>query len=211
MKIALINENSQAAKNEIILASLTKEAHKKGHTVVNYGMYTNDQEHQLTYVQIGLLSSILLTSKAVDFVVTGCGTGQGAMLASNSFPNVLCGHITNPLDAWLFGQVNNGNAIAMPFAQGFGWGGEINLDFTFEKLFQDEHGAGYPPERAIPIKRNKGILDEVKLVTHRPLIEILKEIDQDFLKSTIDYPEFKELFFASSHDEEISNYLKSIL
>lgn len=211
MKIALINENSQAAKNEIIFNSLNKEASKKGHTVVNYGMYTNEQDHQLTYVQIGLLSSILLTSKAVDFVVTGCGTGQGAMLASNSFPNVLCGHVTNPLDAWLFGQVNNGNAIAMPFAQGFGWGGEINLDFTFEKLFQDEHGAGYPAERAIPIRRNKGILDDVKLVTHKPLIDILKEIDQDFLKSTIDYPEFKELFFDASQDEEISNYLRSVL
>ena len=211
MKIALLNENSQAAKNEIIFNSLSKEAAKKGHTVVNYGMYTNEQDHQLTYVQIGLLSSILLTTKAVDFVVTGCGTGQGVMLASNSFPNVLCGHICNPLDAWLFGQVNNGNAIAMPFAQGFGWGGEINLDFTFEKLFQDEHGAGYPAERAVPIQRNKKILDSVKLVTHKPLIDILKEIDQAFLKSAIDYPEFKEYFFEASQVAEITEYLRSIL
>ncbi|WP_415711941.1 RpiB/LacA/LacB family sugar-phosphate isomerase, partial [Erysipelothrix aquatica] len=106
MKIALINENSQASKNEIIYTSLKQEAEKKGHTVVNYGMYSNEQDHQLTYVQNGLLASILLTTKAVDFVVTGCGTGQGAMLAANSFPNVLCGHVTSPLDAYLFGQVN---------------------------------------------------------------------------------------------------------
>lgn len=48
-------------------------------------MYSDKDEHQLTYVKIGLLASILLTSKAVDFVVTGCGTGQGAMLACNSY------------------------------------------------------------------------------------------------------------------------------
>lgn len=211
MKIALINENSQAAKNSIIYNSLNKEAQKAGHTVVNYGMYSAEDEHQLTYVQNGLLASILLTTKAVDFVVTGCGTGQGAMLACNSFPNVLCGHITNPNDAFLFGQVNDGNCIAMPFAQGFGWGAEINLDYTFEKLFSEPFGGGYPKERVIPEQRNKKILDQVKTVTHQPLIKILKEIDQDFLKSTIDYPEFKENFFKDCQDEEIATYLKGVL
>ncbi|CAM3579814.1 RpiB/LacA/LacB family sugar-phosphate isomerase [Erysipelothrix anatis] len=211
MKIALINENSQASKNEIIYTSLKQEAEKKGHTVVNYGMYSNEQDHQLTYVQNGLLASILLTTKAVDFVVTGCGTGQGAMLAANSFPNVLCGHVTSPLDAYLFGQVNDGNCIAMPFAQGFGWGGEVNLNYTFEKLFSEPFGGGYPKDRVIPEQRNKKILDGVKAVTHRPLITILKEIDQDFLNSAINYPEFKEYFFEASQDQEISDYLKSIL
>ena len=62
------------------------------------------------------------------------------MLALNSFPGVLCGHVTSPLDAYLFGQVNDGNAIAMPFAQGFGWGAELNLDYTFEKAFLNRDG-----------------------------------------------------------------------
>ena len=141
MKIALINENSQAAKNSIIFNSLNKEAEKAGHTVVNYGMFGAEDEHQLTYVQNGLLASILLTTKAVDFVVTGCGTGQGAMFACNSFPNVLCGHITNPNDAYLFGQVNDGNCIAMPFAQGFGWGAEINFTITHSKNYSPNHSA----------------------------------------------------------------------
>ena len=113
MKIALINENSQAAKNAQIYEVLNEEAQKAGHTVFNYGMYSAEDDVQLTYVKNGLLASILLTTKAVDFVVTGCGTGQGAMLACNSFPNVLCGHITDAVDAYLFGQVNDGNCIAM--------------------------------------------------------------------------------------------------
>ena len=211
MKIALINENSQAVKNSIILTELTNEATKKNHIVHNYGMYSAEQDNQITYVKIGLLSSILLTTKAVDFVVTGCGTGQGAMLACNSFPNVLCGHITNPLDAYLFGQVNDGNAIAMPFAQNYGWGSEINLRYTFEKLFSEEFGKGYPKDRVIPEQANKKILDSVKLVTHKPLIQILKEIDQQFLLDTINYPKFKELFFANAEDGEIVEYIKTIL
>lgn len=148
MKIALINENSQAEKNAQIYEILKEEAEKAGHTVDNYGMYTADDETQLTYVKNGLLASILLSSGAADFVVTGYGTGQGTMLACNSFPNVLCGHVTNPLDAYLFGQVNDGNCIAMPFAQGFGWGAEINLRDTFAKLFSEPFGGGYPRSAA---------------------------------------------------------------
>lgn len=211
MKIALINENSQAAKNEIIFNELKNEAKKAGHTAYNYGMFSSEDEHQLTYVKCGLLASILLTTKCVDFVVTGCGTGQGAMLACNSFPNVLCGHITDPCDAYIFGQVNDGNAIAMPFAQNFGWGGEINLRYTFEKLFSEPFGNGYPKERVIPEQANKKILDQVKLVTYKPLIQILKEIDQNFLKETINYPTFKQLFFENCKDDEIAVFLQSIL
>ena len=92
MKIALINENSQASKNAIIYEALKKVADKKGFEVYNYGM-ENTEENNLTYVQAGLLAAILINSRAADFIVTGCGTGEGACLALNSFPNVLCGHI----------------------------------------------------------------------------------------------------------------------
>lgn len=136
MRIALINENSQAAKNEMIYASLKKVAESKGHTVDNYGMYSADDKAQLTYVQNGILAAILLNSGAADFVVTGCGTGEGAMLALNSFPGVLCGHVVDPSDAYMFMQINDGNAIALPFAKGFGWGAELNLTYIFEKLFE---------------------------------------------------------------------------
>ena len=91
MKIALINENSQAAKNGIIEDALKKVVEPMGHEVVNYGMYAADDAAQLTYVQCGILAAILLNSGAADYVITGCGTGEGAMLALNSFPGVICG------------------------------------------------------------------------------------------------------------------------
>ena len=75
MKIALINENSQAAKNGIIHDALTSVAEPLGHEVYNYGMYTAEDDAQLTYNMVGLLSGILINSGAADFVVSGCGTG----------------------------------------------------------------------------------------------------------------------------------------
>ena len=45
MKIALINENSQAAKNEMICNTLKSVVEPTGHTVFNYGMYSAEDEH----------------------------------------------------------------------------------------------------------------------------------------------------------------------
>ena len=191
MKIALINENSQAAKNGIIEAALKKVVEPMGHEVVNYGMYAADDAAQLTYVQCGILAAILLNSGAADCVI--------------------CGHVEDPVDAYTFAHVNDGNAVAMPFAKGFGWGGELNLEYCFEKLFGFGHGQGYPKERVEPEQRNKKILDGVRAATFKPLIECLKSIDQDLLKGAIAGEKFSELFFASCRDEELAAYIKSLL
>ena len=211
MKIALINENSQAAKNSIIETALKKVVEPLGHEVVNYGMYTQNDEAQLTYVQVGILGAVLLNSGSADYVVTGCGTGEGAMLAMNTFPGVICGHIEDPVDAYTFAHVNDGNAVAMPFAKGFGWGGELNLEYVFEKLFGFGHGQGYPKERAVPEMRNKKILDNVKEKAYRPLIDILKDIDQDLVAGTFKGDHFKELFFSSCTDNKIAEFVKRYL
>lgn len=211
MKIALINENSQAAKNSMIEASLKKVVEPMGHQVFNYGMYAADDEAQLTYVQIGILAAVLLNSGAADYVITGCGTGEGAMLACNSFPGVICGHVEDPLDAYTFAQINDGNAIALPFAKGFGWGGDLNLEYIFEKLYAEESGQGYPRERAVPEKRNKRILDEVKNVTYRDLGSILKELDRELVKGALSTKGFAEFFWENCRDESLKEVVKEIL
>ena len=211
MKIALINENSQAAKNEMICGTLKKVVEPMGHEVFNYGMYTAEDAEQLTYVQIGILAAVLLNSGAADYVITGCGTGEGAMLACNSFPGVICGHVEDALDAYTFAQINDGNAIAIPFAKGFGWGGDLNLEYIFEKLYCEESGQGYPRERAVPEQRNKKILDEVKKVTYRDLCDILKELDQDLVKGALGGAQFKELFYANCKCDKIRAAVEEIV
>ena len=210
MRIALIMENSQASKNALVYETLKKVCDRHGFELDNYGM-TGAEDKNLTYVQEGLLASILLNSGAADFVVTGCGTGEGAMLALNSFPGVFCGHVQDSTDAYLFSQINAGNAIALPFAKGFGWGSEITLEAIFERLFQEDFGGGYPKERREPEQANKKILDSVKIVTCRPLTEILSSLDRDFVLQTIDRSTFRELFFKHCQDDGIRTTIEEIL
>ena len=210
MKIALITENSQAAKNSVIHEALTAVAEPLGHQVFNYGMYTAEDKASLTYVMNGLLTGILLNSRAADFVVTGCGTGMGSMLACNAMPGVFCGLVLDPTDAFLFGQINDGNAISMPYAKGFGWAAELNLQDCYRKLFDGERGLGYPKERAEIMRKNRGILKELKAVTCRDMLSVLKEVDQELLKAAIAGERFGELFYAHSQDEAISAYLRSL-
>lgn len=211
MRIALINENSQAAKNSIIEKALRKVVEPMGFEVKNYGMYTADDEAQLTYVQNGILAATLLNAGACDYVITGCGTGEGAMLALNSFPGVICGHVATPLDAYTFAQINDGNAISLPFALGFGWGGDLNLEYIFEKLFCEPSGGGYPKERAVPEQRNKKILDQVKLVTYKTMEEILPALDQELVKGAFAGKNFKEYFFADATNESLKAVVKDII
>ena len=211
MKIALLMENSQADKNPIIEKALKEAVEPQGHTVFNLGMYNSQDDHQLTYIQLGIISSILLNSKTVDFIVTGCGTGQGACMSLNSFPGVCAGLILNPTDAFLFSQINAGNAVCLPYAQGFGWGAEVNLKFTFEKLFAFELGLGYPLERAHVQQCNAQILSKIKHDLVPNFIDALKNIDQQLLKSAIQSPAFQSLFFKYCQDEALRNYISTLL
>ncbi len=211
MKIALIIENSQAAKSGIVQDALTSVAEPLGHQVHHYGMYTPEDKASLTYPMNGLLAGLLLNSKAADFVVTGCGTGVGSNLACNAMPGVFCGLVVDPTDAFLFGQINDGNAISMPFAKGFGWAAELNLQDCFRKLFENERGAGYPKERAAVMAKNRGIVAELKAASCHDMLTVLKSVDQDLLKAAIAGERLQEYFFANCQDEAIAAYLRTVL
>jgi ribose 5-phosphate isomerase RpiB len=211
MKIALIIENSQAAKSEIVHNALKSVVEPLGHAVHHYGMYAPEDKASLTYVMNGLLAGILLNSKAADFVVTGCGTGMGSMLACNSMPGVFCGLIADPTDAFLFGQINDGNCLAMPYAKGFGWAAELNLQDCYRKLFEHERGVGYPKERAAIMAKNRGILKELKLASCKDMVTVLKSVDQELLKAAVSGEKFKDLFFANCQDEAIGSYVKRLV
>ncbi|PWI33751.1 hypothetical protein DI392_09850 [Vibrio albus] len=211
MKIALMMENSQAGKNAMVLNELNVVAEPLGHEVFNVGM-SDDNDHHLTYIHLGIMASILLNSKAVDFVVAGCGTGQGAMMSLNAHPGVVCGYCLEPSDAFLFNQINNGNALALAFAKGFGWAGELNVRYMFEKAFTGERGQGYPIERAEPQQRNAAILNTVKAaVAKDDYLDTLKALDPELVKTAVGGARFQESFFTNCQVPEIAEYVRSLL
>lgn len=210
MKIALMMENSQAPKNAMVAAELSSVAGGLGHDVFNVGM-KDENDHHLTYIHLGIMASILLNSKAVDFVVTGCGTGQGAMMSSNLHPGVVCGYCLEPSDAFLFNQINNGNAISLAFAKGFGWAGELNVRYIFEKAFTGNRGEGYPIERAAPQQANASILSKVKAAVAKDVVEGLRAIDQELVKTAVGGTQFQECLFANCQVPEIAEYVRSLI
>lgn len=211
MKIALMMENSQAAKNAIVLEQLNTVATPLDHSVFNVGM-SDENDHHLTYIHLGIMASILLNSKAVDFVVAGCGTGQGAMMSLNIHPGVVCGYCLDPSDAFLFNQINNGNALALAFAKGYGWGAELNVRYMFEKAFTGSRGEGYPLERKEPQVRNAGILNQVKAaVVKEDYLDTLKSIDQALVRTAVSGERFQQCFFDHCQDTKIEAYVRSLL
>ena len=190
--------------------ALAAVAEPLGHEVFHYGMYAAEDKASLTYVMNGVLTGILLNSGAADFVVTGCGTGMGSMLAANSMPGVFCGLVIDPTDAFLFSQINDGNAISMPYAKGFGWAAELNLQDCYRKIFENEGGAGYPKERAHFMAANRSILKDMKAASCRDMLTVLKTVDQDLLKAAIAGEKFAELFYPNAKDQAIADYLKAL-
>lgn len=210
MKIALMNEFSQASKNAVVLQQLNEVSKELNHTVFNVGM-SDDNDHRLTYIHLGIIASLLLNSKAVDFVVSGCGTGQGALMSLNAYPGVNCGYCIDPADAFLFAQINNGNALAIPFAKGFGWGAELNIRYIFEKAFTGEKGQGYPPERKASQVTNAGILNQIKQAVGKDYLDALNCIDPDLVKTAVTGERFQACFFEHSQDQALSDFVRSVL
>ena len=211
MKIALMMENSQAAKNATVWNELQNVAQPLGHQVFNVGM-SDEQDHHLTYIHLGIMAGLLLNSKAADFVVAGCGTGQGALVSLNLHPGVVCGYCIDPADAYLFAQINNGNALSLPFAKGFGWGAELNLRFIFEKAFTGEKGLGYPPERKEPQVRNAGILNQVKAtLLKEDYLDSLRALDPELVKTAVGGARLQECLFEHGQNQDIVRFVRDLL
>ena len=94
---------------------------------------------------------------------------------------------------------------------GFGWGGDLNLEYIFEKLYCEPSGGGYPKERIVPEQRNKKILDGVRAAAFRPLPEILKSLDPELVKGAFAGEHFSEYFFKDCKDESIAALVKELM
>ena len=181
MRIGVIQASSQATKNQIIYDTVLKYAPKKSE-VINFGC-TMEENDKYSYIEISILVGILLASRTVDFVVTGCSSGQGMMLACNSMPDVICGYAPTPKDAYLFAQINNGNAISLPLGEDYTWSGTENLEKTIEALFSEPFGQGYPKSEAERKIRDAEQLKEIRSIGQVQIKEFVNILDISLLES----------------------------
>ncbi|MGA9049620.1 MAG: RpiB/LacA/LacB family sugar-phosphate isomerase [Dehalococcoidia bacterium] len=198
MRIAVISETSAVDKNVDIMAALDG----LGHEVINVGMKKSGEQTELSYIHTGLMAAILLNAGTVDFVVGGCGTGQGFLNSVMQYPGVSCGLIRSPLDGWLFMQINGGNCISLGLNQGYGWAGEVDLKFIFEKLFSVERGFGYPPHRRDPQRQSRLLLEKLSKLTHKNMLEIIPLLPEDIVSTVVNYPGFLPLIESSAKSDQ---------
>ena len=182
MKIGVIQASSQASKNSLIYNTVRKYAPEA--EVINFGC-TEEEQERYSYIEISLLAGMLLASGAVDFIVTGCSSGQGMMLACNSFPGVLCGYAPTPVDAYLFAQINNGNAVSLPLGEEYTWIGEENFEATIARLFSEPFGQGYPKGEAARKLRDTELLKSIRRSSQVSAVELLNSLDKDVVKSIL--------------------------
>ena len=201
MKIAVIQASSQSEKNELIYSTVKKYASDAD--VINFGC-TKDEKTKYSYIEISVMVGLLLSSKAVDFVVTGCSSGQGMMLACNNMPGVLCGYIPTPQDAYLFAQINDGNAVSLPLGEGYTWAGADNLDKTLEKLFSEPFGQGYPKSEAARKLEDTKLLKKIRESSQVKMADLIKGLDKTLWDKVLSKRDVVEYILENGKDKELS-------
>lgn len=208
MRIGIIQATSQKAKNDI-LAKCVKQAVTTQDEVVNFGVFS-DSDTQLSYVQVALAVALLLNSDAVDFVVTGCSSGQGMMLACNTFPNIQCGYVPTAQDAFLFAQINNGNVASLPLGLNWGWCGELNCSAIITALFKEKMGQGYPPKDAKRKQLNTRQLKQLNKICKIPFEQGMSQISPDILKPVLNYAPVYDFIMRNGKNLSLIQMLKKV-
>ena len=211
MRIGIIQASSQRDKNEALYrCALNAVRHnRRDDEVVNYGVLGRE-DAGFSYIETAVNVSLLLSSGAVDFIVTGCSSGQGMMLACNSLPSVLCGYTPTPQDAFLFARINGGNAVSFPLGLNYGWLGEINLQCTLDKLLEGEFGCGYPPGDAERKRRDTALLKQINAAAKRPVLEVFRSFDKSLLQKALSWDAVRQDILQNGRNKEIVALVQSV-
>ena len=204
MKIGVLQATTQSEKNSLLFDVVKNVA--VSDEVINFGCFDHGKE-DYTYVEMAIEAALLLNSRAIDFVVTGCSSGQGMMLACNCLPGIICGYVPTPQDAYLFGRINDGNAVSVPLGLNYGWAGEINLRYTIEALFSEAFGTGYPPNEATRKKSDTELLKHINKVSKVDLLTLLNALDKELIAKILNYNRVIEYIIENGTNEKLIDWI----
>lgn len=208
MKIGVIQASSQTGKNCLLYDMVCK--YSDDSEVINFGCF-EDEEEKFSYIEISLLAGLLLVSRAVDFIVTGCSSGQGMMLACNNIPGVLCGYIPTAMDAYLFVQINNGNAVSVPLGEDYTWKGVDNLEETIKKLFSEPFGQGYPRSEAERKLKDTELLKDLRKRSQVDVVDFYGSLDEDLILKIFSKKDVIGFIMDNGKHEKLKEWIKSRL
>lgn len=206
MKIGVIQGTTQSGKNDLLYNTTKVVVKNHNYEVVNFGVGI-DEKINYSYTEIAFLIGLLINSKAIDFIITGCSSGQGMNLACNTLPGILSGFIQTPQDAYLFGRINDGNVASFSLGLGFGWLGELNLKYSLEQLFNGEFGIGYPPEVAERKRIETLRVKKFNEISKYSIVEIMKKLEDDFINKILTKKDVVSYIIKNSEERELVNYL----
>jgi len=209
MKIAIVSEGSTKTKNADLVKAL--ESLNQGHEIYNLGMKNTEGEPDLNYLDIGFIAALALNLKAVDFVLGGCGTGQGFMNAVLQFPGVACGLLLDPVDSFLYSQVNAGNCISFSLNKNYGLGGDVNLRLILQNLFNENYGKGYPEARREIQLKARARLEKLSLDAHRPMKEIIQTMDKTVIETALKFPGVSDFIKNKAPESELKTLVLSLI
>ena len=204
MKIAVIQASSQADKNRFLYDAVKTST--ENDEIIDFGCFP-DESVYFSYIEISILIGILLASNTVDFVVTGCSSGQGMMLACNSMPGVLCGYAPTPKDAYLFAQINDGNAISLPLGEEYAYAGENNLRETVRALFLEPFGQGYPKSEAERKKKDTQQLKQIREKSQTDMMSLLSSLDESVVRKILSRKNVTEYILENSENKDLIRFI----
>ncbi|MBR2550827.1 MAG: RpiB/LacA/LacB family sugar-phosphate isomerase [Clostridiales bacterium] len=208
MKIGIIQASSQNDKNALLFETVRKYAGDA--EVINFGCNGSENE-SYSYIEISVMIGLLLASGSVDFIVTGCSSGQGMMLACNSMPGVLCGYIPSPEDAYLFAQINNGNAVSLPLGEEYSWRGYDNFDLTLKNLFSEPFGQGYPKSEAERKLKDTRLLKDIRKKSQIGFNELFESLDDDMIRKVLTKKDVIRFVLENGNNVCLSDLLRGRL
>lgn len=205
MRIGVIQASSQINKNKMLFEAAKRYA--VGHEVINLGCFEAEEE-KYSYIEVALQAGLLLASEAIDFVVTGCSSGQGMMLALNSLPGVICGYAPSPKDAYLFVQINNGNAISLPLGEEYTYSGQENLERTLQETFREPFGQGYPKSEAARKLKDTLLLKDIRKNSQISLLRLLGTLDEELIKKVLSRKVIIEEILTNGTNEKLVTWVR---
>ena len=210
MKVAVMQASSQKAKNWELVECVHAALAGREAEVLNFGVF-EDEEEDVSYVEAALLTALLLESRAVDRVVTGCSSGEGMALACNSFAGCRVGYITSRQDAFLFGRINDGNVFSFALKEGWGALSAAQITDALEGAFAGAFGEGFPPEEAARKRKDTTLLKQIQAKTRRPLAVVLYELESELVARLLKRHNVIDYVLAHGHDHYLRETLVHLL